>query len=676
MNMKKRQRKSVPNKTNGVKKPTKTKVFSNVLTQMEKLCSSYDQFLIPNEKTSEKYKNCTKSLYDLQSIKSNQFQATIFRTTDMKPLNQLLIKGFDNEQIWQQMNLFNRPLMNYLVKEISVLSSRKAKLALNIVMSNDKDDSDSMTKLKKKENAIVAKSSELNNTKKVKFPEEIIKKDELTCGNDSKIDFFDLNEMEAFLDGEDKKAMDDQTKNDFVDDENLENDIDYFAEIPSDSDDAEDDKDEPMYLDFFDPPKITTTIEKVENSDEEDDEEEEEQEFGKDDNDDDDELDIRDFDDMEMENVGSVDENILRDASSSDDDDMETEFDSVNRKLKALANNQEDELINDPNKSEFERSQTMLKKKIEKAERELLHPSNLHWQMAGETTGDVRPENSLLEEHLQFDHVTRPAPMITDKTTNSLEAIIKQRIKDNAFDDVERKVKPTEQPFEFRRRIMIESEKSKVGLAEVYEQEFAKKQQQLKDQDGNGVGSSMFAAPGEVEETETRKEIRVLMQRLFRKLDSLSAFHYTPRLPEPEVKILSNMATVSVEEVTPDTVGDMKLLAPEEVFNTRGKKVLQAKGERSDTDRKRARRLKKKKQSFKQKQMEKKEKVKSTSVNKMEITALKSNKEKNSINRAFSSSTKFFERLQDAKESDKTFKNEKRKKRQSSDSNLGKKLKL
>ena len=629
-----------------------------------------------NEKTSENYKNCTKSLYDLQPIKSNQFQATLFRTTDLKPLNQLLIKGFDNEQIWQQMSLFNRPLMNYLVKEISVLSSRKAKLALNIVMSNDKDDSDSMTKLKKKENAIVAKSSELNNTKKVKFPEEIIKKDELTCGNDSKIDFFDLNEMEAFLDGEDKKAMDDQTKNDFDDDENLENDIDYFAEIPSDSDDAKDDKDEPMYLDFFDPPKITTTIEKVENSDEEDDEEEEEQEFGKDDNDDDDELDIRDFDDMEMENVGSVDENILRDASSSDDDDMETEFDSVNRKLKALANNQEDELINDSNKSEFERSQTMLKKKIEKAERELLHPSNLHWQMAGETTGDVRPENSLLEEHLQFDHVTRPAPMITDKTTNSLEAIIKQRIKDNAFDDVERKVKPTEQPFEFRRRIMIESEKSKVGLAEVYEQEFAKKQQQLKDQDGNGVGSSMFAAPGEVEETETRKEIRVLMQRLFRKLDSLSAFHYTPRLPEPEVKILSNMATVSVEEVTPDTVGDMKLLAPEEVFNTRGKKVLQAKGERSDTDRKRARRLKKKKQSFKQKQMEKKEKVKSTSVNKMEITALKSNKEKNSINRAFSSSTKFFERLQDAKESDKTFKNEKRKKRQSSDSNLGKKLKL
>ena len=46
MNMKKRQRKSVPNKTNGVKKPTKTKVFSNVLTQMEKLCSSYDQFLM------------------------------------------------------------------------------------------------------------------------------------------------------------------------------------------------------------------------------------------------------------------------------------------------------------------------------------------------------------------------------------------------------------------------------------------------------------------------------------------------------------------------------------------------------------------------------------------------------------------------------------------------------
>lgn len=29
------------------------------------------------------------------------------------------------------------------------------------------------------------------------------------------------------------------------------------------------------------------------------------------------------------------------------------------------------------------------------------------WQMSGEVTSSLRPENSLLEEHVMFDHTTR-----------------------------------------------------------------------------------------------------------------------------------------------------------------------------------------------------------------------------------------------------------------------------
>ena len=41
-----------------------------------------------------------------------------------------------------------------------------------------------------------------------------------------------------------------------------------------------------------------------------------------------------------------------------------------------------------------------------------------------------------------------------------------------AFDDVERKVKPKEDAFEFKKRIALDQEKSKLSLGEIYEQEY------------------------------------------------------------------------------------------------------------------------------------------------------------------------------------------------------------
>lgn len=127
-----------------------------------------------------------------------------------------------------------------------------------------------------------------------------------------------------------------------------------------------------------------------------------------------------------------------------------------------------DNLTKSEGKSSYELRQERLKAKIQELEDEAVAPKP--WQLMGETKAELRPDNALLEEDLFFDHTTRQAPVITEETTKTLEEIIRQRIKDQAFDDVERKIKPVYDPTEFKKKLVLDQEKSKFSLAEIYEQ--------------------------------------------------------------------------------------------------------------------------------------------------------------------------------------------------------------
>ena len=59
----------------------------------------------------------------------------------------------------------------------------------------------------------------------------------------------------------------------------------------------------------------------------------------------------------------------------------------------------------------------------------------------------------MLEEHLDYDTIAKNASIMTDEVAKKLEDIILQRVKDKAWDDVERKVKPVEDPLEYKKRL-------------------------------------------------------------------------------------------------------------------------------------------------------------------------------------------------------------------------------
>lgn len=109
--------------------------------------------------------------------------------------------------------------------------------------------------------------------------------------------------------------------------------------------------------------------------------------------------------------------------------------------------------------------------KIERIEDEMMNPKG--WEMAGEATARDRPVNSLLEVHLDFNAATKLPPVITKETTNAIEALIKQRILDEIFDD------PVLKTASKRKKLGDDQEmdftKSKKGLGDIYADDLTKR---------------------------------------------------------------------------------------------------------------------------------------------------------------------------------------------------------
>ena len=134
--------------------------------------------------------------------------------------------------------------------------------------------------------------------------------------------------------------------------------------------------------------------------------------------------------------------------------------------------------------------------------------------MIGEVNAKERPENSLLDTHLEYDAAVTAAPIITEEVTKSLEEIIIKRIKDELFDDVIRKEPPKQK--DIKKVVVLNDEKSKEGLAELYAKDYQEQVTGVKQED--------------VELDKEKKEIMSLFNKITHDLDVLSNFHYVPKM--------------------------------------------------------------------------------------------------------------------------------------------------
>jgi len=354
--------------------------------------------------------------------------------------------------------------------------------------------------------------------------------------------FFKLSDMEKFLDIEDKKEMNKDKENDSED----EDQIDMFDEIP--------DKEEAiMYKEYFS-------------------------------NDNDGQRDAEEMDGDEEDESGETNDGKEEDSESEGSDNEESN-DTVIKKNKLLPSSDEED--DGPVKSSHEVSEERLARKISRLEENAVGAKP--WQMGGEVAAPVRPENSLLAEHLEYDSAARQAPTVTEDVARKLEDIIRQRVKDKAWDDVERKIKPVEDPVEYKKKLVLDQEKSKLSLAQVYEEEYMK----LADNATTKKPSVGLLDKDDDEETPAEvEEIKTMMNTLFRKLDSLTHLHYTPKQKSAELKIVRNIPSINMEEVAPTAASNATLLAPAEVVDKEKGELMEDK-EKSKTDKKRERRQKK-----------------------------------------------------------------------------------
>lgn len=332
-----------------------------------------------------------------------------------------------------------------------------------------------------------------------------------------KKDVFGLNDGFFDIDEFNKQII--ALENDDLDNDDEE--IDFFGDL-SDADDSDGEEME-YYDEFFDKPGVTAS-QKISKASET---QESEEEF-------DGELEDKEYDQ-------AVDSAIL---------DL-------------FADEEEEQPQEDSKMSTFEKQQQQLQAEIANLEAELV--AEKKWTMKGEVRSKDRPADSLLDDeelpNLEFDRTSKPVPVITEEVTESIEDLIKRRVRNDEFDDLPKRLITDVSKFVQRQKTDVSDQKSSKSLAEIYEDEY------------HGVDPDQKISE---EVQQAHDEISDLFTSLNYKLDLLCLAHYVPKPHEfktIDIKVTDAAASISMEDAQPLHISDETTLAPQEVYKIGDDKV-------------------------------------------------------------------------------------------------------
>ncbi len=208
-------------------------------------------------------------------------------------------------------------------------------------------------------------------------------------------------------------------------------------------------------------------------------------------------------------------------------------------------------------KSAHERRQAKLAEEIRRLEAASVQKRD--WQLSGEAKAADRPVNALLEEDLDFERTGKPIPVITAEVSESIEELIKRRIIAQEFDEVIKRRPDSDAPVARRGAFELDDTKDKKSLAEMYEDEHVK---------NNNPDTYVSKEDEKLKKQHT--EIEGLWKEVCAKLDALSSWHYKPKPAAPSLTVVSDVATVQMEDAQPTMAsgiaGADSMLAPQEIY--------------------------------------------------------------------------------------------------------------